>query len=91
MSHLNHKPTKEEEEVRLQKTLDEVCDVKLLRREVIVIHNILSTLQYKLGDAKVVLGILDKLTAHAAVDSNITPESHEKQVKEGLALGKKVD
>lgn len=73
----------------LQKTLDEICDVKLMRREVIVVHNILSTLQYKLGDAKVVLGILDKLTAYAAVDTNIPQESHDQQVAEALVLGKK--
>ena len=87
MSHLNHKPSKEEQDAQLQKRLDEECDVKLLRREVIVIHNILSTLQYKLGDAKIVLGILDKLTVFAAVDSNIPPEETKKQI----ALGKKVD
>jgi hypothetical protein len=83
---------KEKRDKELQENLDQVCDVKLLRREVIVIHNILSSLQYKLGDAEVVLKILAKLAAHAAVDTNISEESHNHQVEEArLELGKKAN
>lgn len=84
------KKTRSERE--LETNLNTECDVKLLRREVIAVHNILSTLQYKLGDAVIVLRIIEKLKPHAAVDTNITPESHEQQVQEtGLTLGKKAD
>lgn len=90
MSHLNHKPTKEEvsksADKQLQDRLDEECLVPLLRRDVIVIHNILASMSYKLGDAEVIIHkILPRLTPYAAVDTNITKESE----KEQIALGKK--
>lgn len=82
----NHIQRMEEKKAEKQKELDwilnEEVNPKLLRRELIVIYNILSSLQYKLGDAKVVLQILDKLQPHVAVDTNITKQAHE------LALGK---
>lgn len=86
--HLKPKPNHKEEDKALQARLDEVVKVPLKRRDIIVIHNILSGLSYKLGDAEIIIHkILPQLTPYAAVDTNISEESHEKQ----LAVGKKVD
>lgn len=70
---------------KLNKVLDEEVDPKFLRRELIVINNILTSLEYKLGDAAIVIGILHKIKPLAAVDSNITKEESDKQKAEANA------
>lgn len=55
--------------------LNKEISITLARRQWIVIFNILVSQAYKLGDAKIVNEIVDKLQPEVAVDTNIkSPE-----------------
>lgn len=60
-----------------EKLLEQDVSVTLKRRQWVVLNNILVAIQYKIGDAKIVLPIVDEIMKVAAVDSNIDPEPEE--------------
>ena len=57
-----------------EKILNQEVSITLKRRQWIIISNVLVSQNYRLGDAKFVLEIVDALQPHVAVDSNIDPD-----------------
>lgn len=68
----NYVPSPEEQE-KINNRLNQLHNLTLKQREWIVIYNILVSLQYKLGDAKIVNDICDKIQPIVAIDSSIPP------------------
>lgn len=62
-----------------EKILNQEESITLKRRQWIVIFNILVSQQYRLGDAKIVNDIVDKLQSIVAVDSNIEPKDEPEE------------
>lgn len=54
-----------------EKLLNEEVSLTLKRRQWLVVHNVLVSLKYGLGDAKIINQIVDQLQPIAAIDSNI--------------------
>lgn len=52
---------------KLEGMLNEDVSVTFMRRELVVVHNILASMEYKLGDARIILGIMDKIAPHTDV------------------------
>lgn len=82
MSEKNHKVAKEEK--ISEDVLNAPISITLMRRQWIVLYNIVVSQPYKLGDARIVNEIVDKLQPEVAVDTNIS-----KNVEEGVVLDSK--
>lgn len=67
---------------KLDRILDQICPISLARRQWIVVYNILVSQNYRLGDARIVNEICDKLQPIVAVDTNIEKEETDEGNKD---------
>lgn len=76
-----------EEQANLDAQLDKIYSVEMKQRQWIVIYNVLVGQSYRLGDAKIINEICDRLQPVVVVASNIPPKKEEKkQDEEGVIL-----
>lgn len=59
----------EKAKARLERELNNEYTLKLKKRDWLVIYNILTSLSYKLGDARIVNSIVERVQAIAALDA----------------------
>ncbi len=65
------KPPTEKELRKMEEDMSKRYTLVFTKRELIILFNVLNAPDYKLGDAKVILPVADKIQALIAVDSNI--------------------
>lgn len=83
-------PSKEEQ-VAYEAAMNAEHTMTFMKKELVVIFNILTKIDMKYGDSLIIGPIVRKLEPIVAVDANITKriEEAEKNHLDGLALGKK--
>lgn len=65
------KPPTEKELRKLEEDMNKRYTLVFTKRELLILFNVLNTPDYKLGDAKAILPVADKIQAIIAVDSNM--------------------